>query len=286
VGHCFEKPWKIIERNLSHFSAKGLASNTNGTPLGSAKLADVVLDTGTGARQVCYIGPRANLVSTAIVAFAAGVTVSFFTLPLWVTFAINVAKEGSRTDWLGFTGSVIGAVVALIAAIIAWFAVQQQIEAQRFATEQARIGEGQKTEKQQEEAKAAAKIVLIQTVHAAAAAFNVADQVLEAVDRGAVRAQITNLHHRFGTVMQSLKATMDHFAIAQAWQGLGIEDKTNYLIVTATVHTVMTMHENPAPNIDDIASIRNQHDAFSKLAIYLRAFDAELADVYERDAKV
>ncbi|WP_316174409.1 hypothetical protein [Bradyrhizobium sp. SZCCHNRI1073] len=46
-----------------------------------------------------------------------------------MTFAINIAKEGSRTDWLGFTGSVIGALVALIAAVIAWTAIQNQISA-------------------------------------------------------------------------------------------------------------------------------------------------------------
>jgi hypothetical protein len=56
-----------------------------------------------------------------------------------VTFAINFAKEGSRTDWLGFTGSVIGALVALIAAGVAWFAVQGQIGAQRLEAEQKRI---------------------------------------------------------------------------------------------------------------------------------------------------
>jgi hypothetical protein len=68
-------------------------------------------------------------VAIAVIAFTAGLSVSFFTIPLWVTFAINVAKEGSRTDWLGFTGSVIGALVALIAAAIAWTAIQHQISA-------------------------------------------------------------------------------------------------------------------------------------------------------------
>lgn len=86
------------------------------------------------------MGPRINIVAIAV-AFTAGVSISFFTLPLWVTVAINVAKEGSRTDWLGFAGSVIGAVVALVAAVVAWFAVRQQITAQRFAAEEARIEE-------------------------------------------------------------------------------------------------------------------------------------------------
>ena len=224
-------------------------------------------------------------VGIAVLAFAIGATCSFFTLPIWVTFAINVAKEGSRTDWLGFAGSVIGAGVALIAAIIAWFAVQQQISAQRLEAEQRRTEEIEKTERQQAEAKFAARIVLTQTVHAAAAAFNVADQLLEAIDRAALRPEIAHRMQKYAQVMRSLRITMDHFAVAQAWQGLGIEDKTNYLIVTATLHTVMTMHDNPPP-IDDTTSIRNQHDALSKLAIYLRAFDDELADVFERDSKV
>jgi membrane-associated HD superfamily phosphohydrolase len=43
------------------------------------------------------------------------------------------------------------------------------------------IEEAEKTERQQAEAKAAARIVLTQTVHAAAAALNVADQLLKAI---------------------------------------------------------------------------------------------------------
>jgi hypothetical protein len=32
--------------------------------------------------------------------------------------------------------------------------------------------------------------------------------------------------------------------------------------------------------------VHNQHGALSKLAVYLRNFDKELADVYDRDSKV
>jgi hypothetical protein len=116
------------------------------------------------------MGPRINFSLAVVAAFCAGIALSFFTLPLWVTFAINIAREGNRADWLGFTGSLIGAVVALIAAIIAWFAVQQQIAAQMLASQQERVDRAQTMERQEAEAKAAAKIVLTQTVHAAAAA--------------------------------------------------------------------------------------------------------------------
>ena len=43
--------------------------------------------------------------------------------------------------------------------------------------------------------------------------------------------------------------------------------------------------ENPPP-IPFHEIVMNQHGALSKLAIYLRAFDDELADVYEHDSKV
>jgi hypothetical protein len=69
--------------------------------------------------------------TVAILAFCAGTVVSFFTLPIWVAFMINIAKEGSRTDWLGFFGSIISAAVALTAAIVAWLAVQRQIAIQQ-----------------------------------------------------------------------------------------------------------------------------------------------------------
>jgi hypothetical protein len=69
-------------------------------------------------------------VTVAVLAFCAGLSVSFFTLPLWITFAINVAREGNRSDWIGLFGSVLGAIMTLIAAAVAWFAVQEQIQAQ------------------------------------------------------------------------------------------------------------------------------------------------------------
>jgi hypothetical protein len=82
------------------------------------------------------MGPRTHIGGVAIVAFCAGIAISFFTIPLWVTFAINVAKEGGRTDWLGFAGSIVGAAMTLVAAAIAWLAVQKQIGIQQKISDQ------------------------------------------------------------------------------------------------------------------------------------------------------
>jgi hypothetical protein len=81
------------------------------------------------------MGQRLNSVSLAILAFCAGMTVSFFTLPMWVVFVSNVAREGARADWIGFAGSIIGASMTVGAAIVAWFAVQAQINATRRHSE-------------------------------------------------------------------------------------------------------------------------------------------------------
>jgi hypothetical protein len=44
------------------------------------------------------MGRPLTIFSVAVLAFFAGVTVSFFTLPFWVIFAINAAKDGPRSD--------------------------------------------------------------------------------------------------------------------------------------------------------------------------------------------
>jgi hypothetical protein len=72
------------------------------------------------------MGPRLSTLATVILAFFAGASISFLTLPLWVAFAINIAKEGNRTDWLGFSGAVFAAFMTLTAGIIAWLAVHSK----------------------------------------------------------------------------------------------------------------------------------------------------------------
>ncbi|KWV58115.1 hypothetical protein AS156_35435 [Bradyrhizobium macuxiense] len=66
-----------------------------------------------------------------MIAFAAGTAASFFLLPLWVMWAINIAREGNRSDWLGFVGGFLGdaltAFVAAIAVYYAWRGINRQL---------------------------------------------------------------------------------------------------------------------------------------------------------------
>lgn len=49
--------------------------------------------------------------------------------------AIITAESVRPSDWIGFSGSVVGGAITLFAAIIAWFAVGRQVEQQREAAE-------------------------------------------------------------------------------------------------------------------------------------------------------
>lgn len=71
-------------------------------------------------------GPRAVGLILLALALAALLTVGV---------PISVSKDTIEVkDWLGFAGNILGAIVTLIAAWIAWRAVQRQITAQRDAT--------------------------------------------------------------------------------------------------------------------------------------------------------
>jgi len=66
--------------------------------------------------------------SAVLVSFLAGTAVSFFTLPIWIAFAINLAKDGNRSDWLGFAGAIVGAFATLAAAGVALFAAYKTLK--------------------------------------------------------------------------------------------------------------------------------------------------------------
>jgi hypothetical protein len=89
------------------------------------------LDKRKRARQVWVMVPKTiSYARVSILAFCAGAAVSFVTLPVWMAFVVNIAKEGSRTDWLGFIGTIFGSLVtggvAAAAIYVAWRAVMRQ----------------------------------------------------------------------------------------------------------------------------------------------------------------
>jgi hypothetical protein len=216
------------------------------------------------------------------------------TIVVLIPVSIATGDKIKSSDWIGFAGSIAAGAMTLFAATLAWFAVQRQIKSQEDAEVRATERSAEQRTIEMAEAKYAATIVLTHTVHAAAAVLNVTLQFIEASQEPQTlgiqeygNPRKTNaVRPKLDAAMAQLKATMSHFAVTEAWKDLGVEDKGNYLVVTSTLHTVMNIYDNPPPTLGYLGVIINQRDALTKFAIYLRAFDPELADVYERDSKL
>ena len=215
-----------------------------------------------------------------------------------VTVPISIAGGDNikSSDWIGFSGSIVAGVVTLFAAVLAWFAVQRQITALEDAEKSAAARLAEQRDADMSNAKEAAKIVLAHRVHAAAAVMNVTCQYLDAVARqptlgiggigyaGDGQQEAQRIKPMLVTAMAQLKASMSHFAVAEAWKDLETEDKRTYLLVTATLHTISNIFDNQPP-ITFNEMIGNQRETLTDFSTYLRALDGELADIYERDSK-
>lgn len=67
-----------------------------------------------------------------------GIGIAGFWAPIYVPPIAALAKNGVNQEWLGFIGNVLAGCFTLLAAAIAWFAVQRQILAQERASEKLR----------------------------------------------------------------------------------------------------------------------------------------------------
>ena len=87
--------------------------------------------------------PTLSIASVAALAFCAGSVVSFFLLPIWVIPLIEAAREGSRSDWLGFAGTLIsGALTSVVAVAAIYFGtrgIRQQVAVNLYSREEDRI---------------------------------------------------------------------------------------------------------------------------------------------------
>lgn len=212
-----------------------------------------------------------------------------------VLVPVTIAETLKFSDWIGFAGNVIAGATTLVAGVVAWFSVQRQITAGEAAFERAVAREEEKRAHDIASAKFAATIVLTQPIHAAAAAANVTKRYLQAsaqepnlvgvVEYGGRGLETEAVKQDLDKAMKQLKATLSHFAVAEAWKELGPEDKANYLVVTAVLHTLTSIYADP-PALPYGELVSNQYGTFTQFEVYVRAFDEELADVFHRDSKI
>lgn len=181
-----------------------------------------------------------------------------------------VFKDDIRpADWLGFAGNVIVAGVALIAAVIAWRAVQAQIA----APDQAR-------EKAQADAKSIAVVALSQPVHAASALLR-AVQIAGAANTDAAKAQWDGI---VGICCEQVSAMLDHFALREISSELNPGDRTYFLIVILQLSSMINIYRRPFGLISREQALSNFANQLRGLENYLPHFDRELWDVFVRDS--
>jgi hypothetical protein len=228
------------------------------------------------------MGRPFTITSVVVLAFFAGVTVSFFTLPFWVLFAINAAKDGLRTDWLGFSGSVIAGAMTLVAAIIAWFAVSRQILSQKEAVARAEYHAELAKQQHLQDAKIAATLAITQPMHVAAT-------LLYSV-RIAIAANTTASIDQWDLATKQacsqLAFTLEHFTLRDVARDLAIDDRAIYLILVSQLSSIVNIYHRPAGIISREQSLAVLRDQLVGLETHFRAFDDDLANVYRRDSSL
>jgi hypothetical protein len=163
--------------------------------------------------------------------------------------AIGTGDSIKSSDWIGFAGSVVAGAITLLAAILAWFAVQRQIRALEDAEKRATERAAEQRTTEMAHAKEAAKIVLTHTVHAAAAAMNLTVQYIEAA---AAEPFVPGLAKEYGDLDASYR--------------------------------VQHLRKSAAPSVPSIGYQSTRHPL--QLFDLPQGFDGELADVFDRDSKV
>jgi heme A synthase len=69
--------------------------------------------------------------------------------------SITTGDDIKSSDWIGFSGRVLSGVITLLAAILAWFAVQRQIKSRLNAQERA----AERVAERERERECASKVV-------------------------------------------------------------------------------------------------------------------------------
>jgi hypothetical protein len=164
---------------------------------------------------------------------------------------------------------LIGAGGALFAAWLAYSAVQQQLVRQDY-----------ERERLQKEAKVAAVMALTQSVHAAASTLSVIRKALQYEELMLIAAHFDDID--FG--MKQLAMALDHWSLREVARDLPEADRAAYLMTVLTLGSIANIaSQKKSPQGDATLRLQEQKRALESAHTYLYAFDADLAEVYERE---
>ena len=181
--------------------------------------------------------------------------------PKWIGCAMGAHES--------LAAGLIGAAGALFAAWLAYSAVQQQ-----FAHETANRA------RLQAEAKLAAVMAVTQPVHAAASTLG---EIRKALNDQPVRLETYFKNIEFG--MNQLRVALDHFSLREVAKDLSVKDRTLFLVIILQLGTIANIAgAQESPIKDPRRRLEEQQRRLEGVHRYLSLFDADLADVFARDA--
>ncbi|MHB8267815.1 hypothetical protein [Bradyrhizobium sp.] len=202
-----------------------------------------------------------------------------------IPISIATGDTIKSSDWIGFAGNVVAAVMTLIGAAIAWFAVQQQITVQEKIANEGSEKEKEHREQIEAAAKRAAVVVMSHSVHGAGTLLFNTNQLLEIADwphdRVDRTGKLVEKQQEYEKTFSAFKAVTSHFSIEQAGQSLGADDKIEYLLITSILNLIIVGHDYPPPG-DKIASVRHLQPVIASLGRRVRRFDKSLGDDFDK----
>jgi hypothetical protein len=217
-----------------------------------------------------------------LIAFLVGLSSALFLIPFWIGPFIAAAKNGNPADWIGFAGNFGAGIMTLVAAIIAWFAVQQQIKFQRAQADFAEESRQRERDAQRAETKFAALIAITQPIHAATGVLHGIKQYLQSTSHNdQVRWTAAT-----DKAVEQLDDTLNHFSLREIANGLQVDDRLNYLMILARLSTIVTLYRKRPGVLDTRATYQMLVVQLEELVQFLRPFDDDLAEVFIRDGGI
>jgi len=214
-----------------------------------------------------------------LIAFVVGLSSGLFLLPFWVEPFLAAAKTGNPADWIGFAGNFSAGIMTLIAAIIAWFAVQFQIKAQQGIEDRKVSLRVEQDEKNKFEAKMVASVVLAQPVHAASGMLYAARKAFAAT----TEIDIAKWDQVTDQANAQVEQTLSHFGLQQISAELAVVDRLGFLVVLSHLSSIVNIYYRPQGILNRTERLAVLVGRLERVHFYLKAFDEELAAVFKRD---
>jgi hypothetical protein len=190
------------------------------------------LDKKREALQIAGMKPTIVTSILVIVAFFAGMSASLFLIPFWIIpFRAAIEKSSNPADWIGFGGNFAAGIMTLVGAVIAWVAIQRQIQAQEIAVREAEERRQSERLETQAEAKESAVAALSDPIEAAG-------NLLYCIQRAKVAIDPDEIMKWDGTVDEAcvmLARALQHFSLAVLASDLAWKERRKYLNLLASL---------------------------------------------------